>query len=66
MHHKRRYKNVIAISAYFYGDNITDAEKETAKQLMEANADNYDGIVKCVQLYKSVQELEDIALREWR
>ena len=62
MHHKRRYKNVIAISAYFYGDNITDAEKETAKQLMEANADNYDGIVKGVQFYKSVQELEDIAL----
>ena len=62
MHHKRRYKNVIALSAYFYGDNITDAEKETAKQLMEANADNYDGIVKGVQFYKSVQELEDIAL----
>lgn len=29
MHHKRRYKNVISLSAYFYGENITDNEKIT-------------------------------------
>ncbi|MCI5655395.1 MAG: flavodoxin family protein [Candidatus Pseudoruminococcus sp.] len=62
MHHKRRYENVISISAYFYGDNITETEKETARNIIEANADNYCGLVKNVQFYKTVKELEDITL----
>lgn len=62
MHHKRRYKNVISVSAYFYGENITDAEKELAKDLMQANADNYDGSVKSVNFYESAKELEGITL----
>lgn len=62
MHHKRRYSNVISISAYFYGENITDVEKETARNILEANADNYDGLVKTVSFYGSVKELEGIAL----
>ena len=62
MHHKRRYKNVINLSAYFYGENINDAEKETARDLLMANADNYDGVVKAVHFYKSVEELEGVTL----
>lgn len=62
MHHKRRYKNIIALSAHLYGENITDMEKETARKLMEANADNYDGWVKAVHFYKSVEELEGVIL----
>lgn len=62
MHHKRRYKNVISLSAYFYGENISDVEKETARNLMEANADNYDGFVKDIRFYKEAKELEDITL----
>jgi len=62
MHHKRRYDNVISISAHFYGENITDAEKETARNLLEANADNYDGVVRDVCFYKSKEELEGISL----
>ena len=62
MHHKRRYDNVIQLTAYFYGENITDIEKETARNLMEANADNYDGTVKSVQFYQSVEELEGVTL----
>ena len=62
MHHKRRYDNVIQLTAYFYGENITDIEKETARNLMEANADNYDGMVKSVQFYQSVKELEGVTL----
>ncbi len=62
MHHKRRYKNVITLSAHFYGENITDVENETARNLIEANADNYDGLVKDIYFYKSVEELEGIAL----
>lgn len=62
MHHKRRYKNVISISAYFYGENITAAEKETAQNIIAANADNYDGMVKNVLFYKTAKELENIIL----
>jgi len=62
MHHKRRYKNTIALSAYLYGENITDMEKETARALMKANADNYDGLVKNVSFYRSAEELEGACL----
>ena len=62
MHHKRRYKNVISLSAYFYGENITDDEKETARNIMQANADNYDGLVKNVRFYNTIEELEGISL----
>ena len=62
MHHKRRYKNVISLSAYFYGENITDAEKNTARKIIEANADNYDGVVKKVCFYSSLKDVEGIVL----
>lgn len=62
MHHKRRYQNVISLSLYLYGENITDAEKETARTIIEGNADNYDGLVKEVRFYQSVKELEGLVL----
>ena len=62
MHHKRRYSNVIALSAHFYGEDITEAERETARKIMEANADNYDGPVKQIRFYHSIKELEEAAL----
>lgn len=62
MHHKRRYDNVISLSAYFYGENITEVEKETARKMLEANADNYDGVVKDVLFYKTIEEMEGISL----
>lgn len=62
MHHKRRYQNVITMTAYLYGENITDTEKETARELFQANADNYDGKVKDVFFYQSAEELEGITL----
>ncbi|MBQ7965851.1 MAG: flavodoxin family protein [Ruminococcus sp.] len=62
MHHKRRYENTITMSAYFYGSNITDSEKENATELMQSNADNYNGELHSVSFYNSVQELEGITL----
>lgn len=62
MHHKRRYQNVISLSLYLYGENITDAEIETARTIIEGNADNYDGLVKEVRFYQSVKELEGLVL----
>lgn len=62
MHHKRRYSNVIQLSAYYYGETVTDAEKETARTILQANADNYDGRVKNIYFYKSAEELEGIRI----
>ena len=36
--------------------------QETAKKLMQANADNYDGLVKDVFFYQSAKELEGVTL----
>lgn len=60
MHHKRRYDNVISISAYFYGEDITQIEKETAKSLVIANAVNYHGIVKDVLFYSSAEKVKAV------
>lgn len=62
MHHKRRYKNIITISAYFYGEHITESEKATARNIIAANADNYDGKVKNICFYKTTEELENMIL----
>ena len=42
MHHKRRYDNVLQITAIFYGAQITDQERETARALVAGNALNFD------------------------
>lgn len=62
LHHKRRYKNVILLSAYFYGADLTDREKETARNLLKANADNYDGQVKKICFYRTTEEMGNIVL----
>ncbi len=58
MHHKRRYDNVIKLSAWFYGEDITEEEKDVASNLLKANALNYDGIVKQVNFINDILELE--------
>lgn len=62
MHHKRRYTNKILISAYFYGTDITEKEKETARKIIFANSDNLDGAIKKIEFYHSEKELEGIIL----
>lgn len=62
MHHRRRYQNIIMLSAYFYGDAVTETEKETARKLIAANADNYDGRIKSIQFYKSAEELAALTI----
>lgn len=63
MHHKRRYDNVITVSAYFYGEGITDDEKVSANHLIEGIVDNYDGKVGKIAFFHSAQELvEEVSL----
>ncbi len=58
MHHKRRYKNIIKLTVWFYGENITLEEKETANKLVVANAINFDGVVKQITFVDNISELE--------
>lgn len=58
MHHKRRYDNVINLTAYFYGENITEEDKETCKELVSANADNFDGKVRAVRFLAKAEDLK--------
>lgn len=46
MHHKSRYTNKLKIKAVFYGEDITEEEKKTAKELVKANAINLNGEVR--------------------
>lgn len=41
-HHRQRYENQFAFHVYFYGDSLTEDERETAKRLVSANAVNFD------------------------
>lgn len=62
MHHKPRYANRMIMSAYFYGENITDAEKSTAQHLVSANALNFNGIVERVCFAKDFAEWEGLVI----
>ena len=40
MHHTIRYKNKLYFEVYFYGEKISDEEKEIAKNMVKANCIN--------------------------
>lgn len=62
MRHKQRYFNKIKISAYFYGENISDEEKTTAREIVEANAKNFYADVKSVLFFNSPEELQGVII----
>ena len=62
MHHKRRYQNRIAISAWFYGEDVTEAEKETARSLIQANNENYGGRVAEVLFFDTPEQMGGMML----
>ena len=50
------------MKVYFYGEAISEQEKETARNLTKANAVNYDGLVQKVVFLKSRDELRGMSL----
>lgn len=42
MRHKKRYQNTFRISACFYGDNLSEMEKEEAKKAVKGIVDIFD------------------------
>ena len=58
MHHKRRYDNTFKITVYFYGENISDREKETAQKLLKAMAVNFHSSINKIIFLNNINELE--------
>jgi Multimeric flavodoxin WrbA len=58
MHHKRRYNNNINMQVYFYGQNITERERQTCKKLVKANSINLDCIVDKVVFTHNIFEMK--------
>lgn len=62
MRHKRRYFNKIKLSAYFYGEDITENEKLTAENIVKANSKNFYAIVDKVVFLKNPEELAEVEM----
>lgn len=60
MHHKERYHKNLVLSAIFYGEDMTDAEKQTAKGLVEANALNLNGTLKNVFFVEKPEDIWEV------
>lgn len=57
MHHAMRYSSHMAITALFYGEDISGPEKETAARLVDANAVNLDASRCTVHFYRTPEEI---------
>ncbi len=62
-HHRNRYDNKFSLSVHFYGEDITETEKETARKLVAANSVNLYSIDNKVYFYNSVQAAVKEALK---
>ena len=60
MHHRKRYDNQFLMRVIFYGSDITEEEKETAKELVKANAANLHGKVKEVLFVESLEKIGEV------
>lgn len=58
-HHKPRYENRIALSVHFYGANISDKERITAKSLVDANGLNFNTSQSNSFFYKNIQDMKE-------
>ena len=58
MHHRRRYKNHIDMKVWFYGEKITEKEKQTAEKLVKANSINLYCDVRRISFIHSIEEME--------
>ncbi|MBR5228441.1 MAG: flavodoxin family protein [Firmicutes bacterium] len=60
MHHKERYIKPLMFSAVFYGADITEAEEETSRRLVQANAVNLNGTIGFVKFMESPDMVKEV------
>ncbi|WP_438435186.1 flavodoxin family protein [Gorillibacterium sp. sgz500922] len=54
-HHRNRYDHRFKLSVHFYGDDLTEAERTTARRLVEANAVNLYADVAQIEFHETAQ-----------
>ena len=59
MHHGERYHNHLKFSAVFYGE-LTEAEKDTSRNLVKANATNLNAELDRVCFVETVEEVLEV------
>jgi multimeric flavodoxin WrbA len=62
MHHKTRYDNHFNLQVIFYGEDITDKEKQTATKLAEANSVNLHCKDYSISFVKNLAEMEGLTI----
>lgn len=62
MHHRRRYDNHIDLKVWFYGEDITEQEKQTADKLVRANSVNLDCSTEKVTFIGDILEIKDFLI----
>jgi hypothetical protein len=60
MHHRRRYNNHFDLKVWFYGDDITVQEKQTAEKLIRANAINMDCSAQRITFVQDIEEIRNL------
>lgn len=58
IHHKTRTNKKIDFKVYFYGNNISDKDKETANKFVKANMNNLNTNDAIVYFYNDYKEIE--------
>lgn len=57
MHHKMRYENKLQFRAIFYGDDLTEKEKATARGIVQANSVNIGAELSSVDFFTDAKEV---------
>lgn len=55
--HKMRYNHSFSIQAWFYGEDLTESERNAAQRLVRANAANIGAVVRRVSFVQALSEL---------
>lgn len=58
LHHKRRYDSHFDLNIWFYGEDITEQEKQTAKKLIQANAINLNCNAQKITFVQDMAEIQ--------
>ena len=59
MHHAERYHNPLTVSSVFYGD-MTEHERQTARNLLAANAVNLNAELGTVYFVESAEDVQEV------
>ncbi|ULQ58958.1 hypothetical protein K7I13_10565 [Brucepastera parasyntrophica] len=62
MHHAIRNNNRDVLSVLFYGQDITPEERQTAEQIVKANALNRNALSYSVQFYSDSGKIREDGL----